>query len=316
MTSTPTVSVILTSYNCAPYIGQAIESVLGQTFGDFELLISDDGSTDGSPELIADYARKDARIVAFFQPQNLGLVRNYNFLFGKAKGSLIVIQDADDWSDQHRFEKQVSAMANPDFVLCATGHIFHYPSGKTVSTNQPSQVIDGLKTEFPSIPASTMFRAEMLRQYQGWQEYFAGGTPMDRYFLMDLLDGRQGFHIADALYHARIRSGSNCRVWNERMMTSYQLYLELAEQRRKTGTDWLREGKLTEMKRFEVAAGRDRRLRAQSMRDTAAINIDCDNYGAAAKLLTKSLVLNPTSSLAWRSAFYLVRKILRGPRAS
>lgn len=52
----PKISVILTSYNCRPYIGQAIEGILGQTFGDFELLISDDGSTYGSPELIEDLA--------------------------------------------------------------------------------------------------------------------------------------------------------------------------------------------------------------------------------------------------------------------
>ena len=310
----PSISVILTSYNCAPYIGQAIDSILGQTLGDFELLISDDGSTDGSRDLIEDYARKDSRIVPFIQPVNLGLVHNYNFLFDRVRGDFVAIQDADDWSDPTRLEKQVDVLQNPKFVLCGTGHIFHYPGGGTTRSHGPSHLIDGLKSEFSSIPASTMFRAAMLRQYPGWPVYFAGGTPMDRYFLMDLLDGRQGYHIADPLYHARIRSGSNCRAWNERKMTSYQLYLELVEQRRNTGTDWLREGNVTEMERFEVAIGQNRRLRAESMRDAAAINIDCANYGVSAKLLAQSLAIDPSSSLAWRSVFYLVRKALGAHR--
>ena len=304
----PRISVILTSYNCAPYLAQAIDSILAQTFADFELLISDDGSTDGSRDLIEDYARRDSRIIPYYQDQNLGLVRNYNFLFDRVAGDLVAIQDADDWSDLTRFASQVAVLDDPAYVLCGTAGAFHYPDGTCIrETGQQSAAIDR-DAAASLLPASVMFRAIMLKQYPGWPIYFEGGTSMDRYYLMDLLDGRLGYHLAEPLYHARVRAGSNCRVWNARKMTSHALYLELARQRRQTGTDWLRDGDIAAMQRFEAAVGKERGLRAASMRDGAVINIDCGEYGAAASLLGRSLALNPLSALGWRSALYLARK--------
>jgi glycosyltransferase involved in cell wall biosynthesis len=153
----PQVSVVLTSYNCAPYIPKAIESILDQTHSDLELLISDDASIDGSADIIAAYAARDDRIRFFKQAENIGLVRNYNFLFAKAEGDYVAIQDADDWSDPARFAMQVDVLADNRFVLCGTGSIFHYPSGgsRELELNS-SRVIAGIEEEFPSHPASVM----------------------------------------------------------------------------------------------------------------------------------------------------------------
>ena len=303
------ISVILTSYNCAHYIGQAIESILGQSLGDFELLIADDGSSDDSRQLIEDYAYHDQRIVPFFQPANLGLVRNYNFLFARARGDFVAIQDADDWSDPHRLRRQVDVLADPAFVLCATGGLFHFPGGQTraVAVDR-SQLIDGLAGRPLAIPASVMFRAVMLRQYPGWPDYFIGGTSMDRYFLMDLLDGRTGFELGEPLYHARVRAGSSHRSWDVRKMATHQLFLELERQRRVTGTDWLRKGRMAEMDAFIERVRHNRKLSAESIRESAVINIDCGQYAPAARLLARSLALNPMTPQIWRSALYLMRK--------
>lgn len=306
------VSVILTAFNCGPYVGRAIESVLNQSFGDWELLISDDCSTDGSRAVIEGHARSDARITTYFQDENLGLVRNYNFLLQRAQGEFIAIQDADDWSDPFRFEKQLAILEDSDRVLCATGGVFHYPDGRAGECAiGPSHALNGGDGAAVALPASVMFRADLLGLYPGWPTYFEGGTSMDRYFLMELLDGRAGFHIGEPLYHARVRPGSSHRSWDKRKMATHQLFLELERQRRTTGTDWLKEQRIDDMRAFEERVQKDRRLTAASMRESAVIAVDCGQFGAALRLLGTALRLDPLSPTIWRSAFYLLRTFLR-----
>jgi len=76
-------------YNGETFIGEAIESVLAQTFDDYELLISDDGSEDSSLEIAHGYAKRDKRISAWKNPRNLGLFANYNACMNQARGKFI-----------------------------------------------------------------------------------------------------------------------------------------------------------------------------------------------------------------------------------
>jgi glycosyltransferase involved in cell wall biosynthesis len=92
----PKVSVLVPTYNYARYLPEAIESVLEQDFQDFELLISDDCSTDGSREVIARYAAKDSRIRFQIHPTNLGMVRNWNWCLSEARGEYVKFLFADD----------------------------------------------------------------------------------------------------------------------------------------------------------------------------------------------------------------------------
>ena len=85
----PTVSICLPVYNGETFIGEAIESVLAQTFDDYELLISDDGSEDSSLEIAHGYAKRDKRISAWKNPRNLGLFANYNACMNQARGKFI-----------------------------------------------------------------------------------------------------------------------------------------------------------------------------------------------------------------------------------
>ncbi len=115
----PTVSVIIPSYNHAPYIARAIQSVLDQTYTDFELLISDDASTDGSADVIRSF--DDERITAFFQEKNLGAVGAIDFLNAQAKGTYIALLNSDDYWAVEKLEKQVAYMeAHPEIGVCFT----------------------------------------------------------------------------------------------------------------------------------------------------------------------------------------------------
>ena len=118
----PLVSIVLPVYNGARYLGAAIESVLRQTYSNFELLVIDDGSSDSSVALAAAYARLDSRVVIFRNEVNLGLVSTLNRAFSLAKGDLIARLDADDIADAQRLQLQVSRfLEDPDIVALGTG---------------------------------------------------------------------------------------------------------------------------------------------------------------------------------------------------
>jgi len=113
--SNPAISVAMSVYNNAPYLRAAIDSILGQTFGDFEFLIVNDGSSDGSGEIIDSYAAADQRVRAIHQ-ENRGLVASLNRMIHEARAPLIARMDGDDICMPERFAKQVAFLAaNPDF---------------------------------------------------------------------------------------------------------------------------------------------------------------------------------------------------------
>ncbi|HEY5234029.1 MAG TPA: glycosyltransferase family 2 protein [Verrucomicrobiae bacterium] len=92
----PKASVLIPTYNYARYLPEAIESILGQDYQDFELLISDDCSTDNSAEVIARYAAKDNRIRFHVHPANLGMVQNWNWCLSQARGEYVKFIFGDD----------------------------------------------------------------------------------------------------------------------------------------------------------------------------------------------------------------------------
>lgn len=102
---TPQVSVVMPVYNTERYVAQAVESILRQTFTDFEFIIVDDGSTDGTPQILASY--DDPRIVVHRVEPNGGLVNALNTGWRMARGELIAIMHADDVSLPDRLAKQV-----------------------------------------------------------------------------------------------------------------------------------------------------------------------------------------------------------------
>ncbi len=106
------ISVLMPAYNARKYISEAIESVLNQTFKDFEFIIIDDCSTDKTLEIIEDYAKKDSRIIALRNEVNLKMSHTLNKGLALAKGKYIARMDADDWCHPERLYKQFVFMEN------------------------------------------------------------------------------------------------------------------------------------------------------------------------------------------------------------
>ncbi len=108
----PEISVILPVFNGGPLLSESLDSLLEQTFGAFEVLAIDDGSTDDTPEILSAYAVRDARVRVLRHEANLGLIATLNEGLGLARGRFIARQDADDVSLPRRFALQRDALVS------------------------------------------------------------------------------------------------------------------------------------------------------------------------------------------------------------
>ena len=104
--STPLVSVVLPVYNGEKHLANSINSILEQTFGDFELIIIDDGSTDSSPMILKEYERRDPRVILILR-ENRGLVTTLNDAIDIVRGKWIARMDQDDIALPYRLERQL-----------------------------------------------------------------------------------------------------------------------------------------------------------------------------------------------------------------
>lgn len=135
--TTPTVSVLMPVYNAGRYVAEAVESILGQTFADFEFLIVDDGSTDGSLGILREYAARDSR-VRLTSRENRGLVTTLNELLAAAKGEYAARMDADDVCLPERFARQVAFLrSNPGVLAVGGAFIITDEAGVELTTIRP-----------------------------------------------------------------------------------------------------------------------------------------------------------------------------------
>jgi glycosyltransferase involved in cell wall biosynthesis len=115
----PLVSIGVPVYNGERFLRQALDSLVNQTYSDFELIISDNASTDGTPEICKDYAGRDPRIRYIRQPINIGVARNWNALVHEARGVYFKWAPASDYCAPQMLERCIEAMnADPGIVLC------------------------------------------------------------------------------------------------------------------------------------------------------------------------------------------------------
>ena len=125
--------MLMPVYNTEKYLKQAIDSILSQTFTDFEFIIIDDASTDNCVEIIKSYS--DTRIQLIVKAKNTGYIDSLNLSLKLAKGKFIARMDSDDISGTRRFEKQVAVLTkNNDLIGCSTNMQYLNESGELAST--------------------------------------------------------------------------------------------------------------------------------------------------------------------------------------
>lgn len=172
----PAVSVVMTVYNTERYVGDALDSVLAQTFSDFEFVIIDDGSTDRSPGILRAYAARDRRIRLVSRP-NTGIVAAANEGIGLSRGRYIARMDSDDVSLPNRFEAQVRYLdAHPECVLLGSRVTVVDPYGSPVFESGQKLTHEEIDAEllgsgggWAIVQPSAMMRTEAVRKVGGYR---------------------------------------------------------------------------------------------------------------------------------------------------
>ncbi len=137
MSTAPRLTVGLPVYNGEKYVAESLEALLGQSFTDFELIISDNASTDSTGDICRRYERQDSRVRYFRQPRNLGLAGNVNFVIGQARGELYKEASHDDLYARDLLESCVDALDKyPDVVLAHSWTASVDGSGNVTQANE------------------------------------------------------------------------------------------------------------------------------------------------------------------------------------
>lgn len=184
MAAVPPVSVVMPVHNALPYLDISIASILGQSFGDFEFLILDDGSTDGSLERLREWSRRDRRIRLVEGFGRSGPVASSNRVVEEARAPLIARMDADDLARSDRLELQLRALAeHPDAVLIGTLYDIIDSRGRQVRQADYARLVR--RSPFAPFGHSTiLFRRDAFERSGGYRTEAARWEDVDLYLNM------------------------------------------------------------------------------------------------------------------------------------
>jgi hypothetical protein len=176
-TQSPIISVVMSVYNDASFVGEAVQSILDQTEPRFEFLIMDDGSTDGTGAILDAFAQQDSRVKVFHQ-QNRGTIASVNTLYDYVATPLIARMDGDDIALPNRFAVQLAFMdAHPE--IAAVGSNTHDTDEKGVITPcdlsyplEPAEIAAALKTHNVICQPAVMIRTDAVRAVGGYHPMY------------------------------------------------------------------------------------------------------------------------------------------------
>jgi glycosyltransferase involved in cell wall biosynthesis len=215
-TAAPTVSVVMPVYNTEAYLGDALDSVLAQTFTDWELICVDDGSNDGSLDVLRRYEWADPRIRVISRP-NTGVTRARNDGIALARGRYIAAMDSDDIALAERFRRQVDYMeSHPECV--GLGAAVRIVGPDLMPIKDELKALDHETIDHQTLTGSgiairqpvAMFRTEAVRSIGGYREECFVNEEGDLYLRLAEI-GRLA-NLPDILLLYRLRLGSICRT--------------------------------------------------------------------------------------------------------
>lgn len=228
----PTVSIIMPAYNAQRFLSEAIESILNQSFKDFEFLVMDDGSTDNTWSILQYYAQKDSRIRLFHQ-ENKGVGNSLNYLIEMSRAELIARMDADDISHPERLQQQVNYLRdNPHIGMLSTARITIAPNGFSCDfvcpPNAPVLLADLFAKDINLIThGSVMMRKEVLKSLNEPPYKPIRAQDLD---LWKRLIKLTAFSVINTpLYSLRQYSGSITNRWDNRKTIINNQYKKQAE---------------------------------------------------------------------------------------
>lgn len=210
-TDHPRVSVLMPAYNAERYVSEAIESMLDQSFPDFELVVVDDGSTDGTGEIVERFADRDPRVRLVRCEENGGIARALNRGLDAARGEYIVRMDSDDWSYPYRLERQVAFMdANPEVDVSGSAIEVCDRALRPLNVRRYRTTDQELRERVfhysPFAHPAVIYRTEAARAIGGYNPALSDADDYD-FFLRLGRDG-QFANLPDVLHRLRTRPDS------------------------------------------------------------------------------------------------------------
>ena len=231
-------------HNRATFVERACQSVLAQTFRDFELVIVDDGSGDDSPRLLQALARTDSRIRLSLR-ENRGLIASRNELLSLARAPLVAWMDSDDISLPNRLEVQLARFEADPGLMCLGSAVLEIdgdddPVRRDVFPSDHDAIVAGLLEGGAMRFPTTMMRRQAAAEVGGFREPFKVGEDLDLF--LRLAEVGKLANLPDVLLHYRLHLGSTTSLLFQGWFTYRDTILALARERRETGRDRLQRG--------------------------------------------------------------------------
>jgi len=232
---TPEVSVLMSVYNGEKYLAQAIESLLDQTFRNFEFVIIDDGSTDRTPQILSEYEQSDQRIVLVRNEVNLKIPRSLNRGLQECSAPIIAKADADDIYMPERLEKQYNYFAlHPDVGLISSSYVQITEDEKEIDTiilpcdDEIIRFISPFRNCF--CHPTAMFRRELVINVGGYNTSYLSGSdyelwsrilPLTR--VANIYEPLVRYRVRpDSVYHSRGEKGRDASLAvTSKMLSTY-----------------------------------------------------------------------------------------------
>ncbi|TWU20874.1 glycosyltransferase family 2 protein [Bythopirellula polymerisocia] len=234
--SEPRVSIGLPVYNGETYLGESIESLLGQTYGDFELIISDNGSTDGTQEICSHYAKLDSRIAYHRVKQNLGCAWNYNRVFELSQAEYFKWAADDDIHLPTFLEKAVDVLDHhPEVLWCFCRHSHIGPEGQLLnvaegldasllsgdgwdrSSPEPHQRFQSVLLAHTGLDIYALHRREVVAKTGVYQPHYGS----EKVFLGELALLGKYYEIPETLFLLRVHPKASGSLKTEQELQDY-----------------------------------------------------------------------------------------------
>ncbi|MBX2901275.1 MAG: glycosyltransferase family 2 protein [Cyclobacteriaceae bacterium] len=249
----PALTLIMPAFNAGQFIRAAIQSLLQQTFTDFELWVLDDGSTDNTRSILDEFT--DPRLQRFYFTHNRGRVAVVNECVEKVTSEFFSITDADDFSDTLRLQKQMEVLQHhPDVALCGTSYWAitegGYPIRKIILSDNAVHIREAILASPQFHGPTTIFRTSCVRMLpEFYRPYFKNMADTD--LAARLAEKFNGVNLREPLYYYRIVLHSASRkAFTLQFALTDRIICFLAKQRRAKGADSLQQGDLTELNQF------------------------------------------------------------------
>lgn len=242
----PRISVLMPVFNTAAFLPQALESIRNQTFTDYEFVVIDDGSSDGSTDILRRYAATEPRMRLFVRA-NRGLIATRNELVAEARGELIAWMDSDDLSHPERLQLQIAEFTSDDRLVCVggaaqridpEGHLLDVERHPTSHDEILAGQLTGGAMRFPT----TMMRRDVTMSVGGFREPFRIGEDLDLFLRLSEV-GRMG-NLSAIVYCYRQHASSTFVRLSSQWLSYRHEILALAKERMEFGSDRLQRGEV------------------------------------------------------------------------